>query len=96
MNIIYYHFLEELTWQALSDVEFTDVYLEELDAYYWMPAFGPAVLASEGKDFYITGYMIPVGSHQWGSNQPSRWSSSAGLQAVNGAAGVGSGKEYDT
>ena len=52
--------LEELTWQALSDVEFTDVYLEELDAYYWMPAFGPAVLASEGKDFYITGYMIPV------------------------------------
>jgi hypothetical protein len=52
--------LEELTWQALSDVEFTDVYLEELDAYYWMPAFGAAVLASEGKDFYITGYMIPV------------------------------------
>ena len=45
---------EELTWQTLSDVEFKDVYLEELDAYYWMPTFGPKVLASEGKDLYLT------------------------------------------
>ena len=50
----------ELTWQTLSDVEFTDVYLEELDAYYWMPEFGPQVIAAEGKEFHITGYMIPV------------------------------------
>ena len=35
--------MEELTWQTLSDVEFTDVYLEELDAYYWMPKFGESV-----------------------------------------------------
>ncbi len=52
--------LAELTWQVLSDVEFKDVYLEELDAYYWMPKFGPQVIAAEGKDFFITGYMIPV------------------------------------
>lgn len=52
--------LDELTWQVLSDVEFKDVYLEELDAYYWMPTFGPQVIAAEGKDFHITGYMIPV------------------------------------
>ena len=52
--------LAELTWQVLSDVEFKDVYLEELDAYYWMPKFGPQVIAAEGKEFYITGYMIPV------------------------------------
>ena len=52
--------LSELTWQALSDVEFKDVYLEELDAYYWMPTFGPQVMAAEGKEFFITGYMIPV------------------------------------
>ena len=50
----------ELTWQVLSDVEFTDIYLEELDAYYWMPEFGPQVIAAEGKEFHITGYMIPV------------------------------------
>ena len=52
--------LVELTWQVLSDVEFTDVYLEELDAYYWMPEFGPQVIGAEGKEFFITGYMIPV------------------------------------
>ncbi len=52
--------LSELTWQVLSDVEFKDVYLEELDAYYWMPTFGPKVLEAEGKEFFITGYMIPV------------------------------------
>jgi len=52
--------LDELTWQVLSDVEFKDVYLEELDSYYWMPTFGPQVVAAEGKDFFITGYVIPV------------------------------------
>ena len=50
----------ELTWQRLSDVEFRDVFLEELQAYYWKPTFGPDVLSVEGFDFYITGYVIPV------------------------------------
>ncbi len=59
-EVVSYDELEELTWQTLSDVEFTDVYLEELDAYYWMPKFGELVVASEGKAFHITGYMIPV------------------------------------
>jgi hypothetical protein len=51
---------EELTWRTLEDVEFKDVYVEELDAYYWKPTFGPAVTGLEDKDVYITGYMIPV------------------------------------
>ena len=51
---------EELTWQLLSDVEFRDVFLEELQAYYWKPTFGPKVKDAEGHDFYITGYVIPV------------------------------------
>ena len=50
----------ELTWQLLSDVEFKDVFLEELQAYYWKPTFGPQVNSADGKDFYITGYVIPV------------------------------------
>ena len=50
----------ELTWQRLSDVEFRDVFLEELQAYYWKPTFGADVLSAEGSDFYITGYVIPV------------------------------------
>ena len=51
---------EELTWRTLEDVEFQDVYVEELDAYYWKPTFGAGVTGLEGKDVYITGYMIPV------------------------------------
>ncbi len=50
----------ELTWAELADVDFKDVYLEELDSYYWKPVFGDQVLAAEGKDVYITGYVIPV------------------------------------
>ena len=50
----------ELTWQRLSDVEFRDVFLEELQAYYWKPTFGHEVLSAEGDEFYITGYVIPV------------------------------------
>lgn len=52
--------LEELTWKALTDVEFEDVYVEELDAYYWKPTFGEGVIAMKGRDVYITGYIIPV------------------------------------
>jgi len=50
----------ELTWKDLTDVEFKDVYVDELDAYYWKPLFGPLVKDLEGGKFYITGYVIPV------------------------------------
>jgi hypothetical protein len=50
----------ELTWKDLTDVEFKDVYVDELDAYYWKPIFGPLVKDLEGGKFYITGYVIPV------------------------------------
>ena len=59
-EVVSYDELEELTWQTLSDVEFTDVYLEELDAYYWKPTFGENVKALAGREVYITGYIIPV------------------------------------
>ena len=51
----------ELTWRTLEDVEFKDVYVEELDAYYWKPSFGTSVNALEGGEAHITGYMIPGG-----------------------------------
>ena len=50
----------ELTWRMLEDVEFIDVYVEELDAYYWKPTFGDIVNGLDGKEVHITGYMIPV------------------------------------
>ena len=51
---------EKLTWEDLTDVEFMDVYVEELDAYYWKPIFGTSVQNLEGRKFHITGYVIPV------------------------------------
>ena len=50
----------ELTWKTLTDVEFKDIYVKELDAYYWKPSFGGCIKALEGKEVYITGYVIPV------------------------------------
>jgi len=51
---------KELTWATLADVEYNEVYLEELDAFFWEPEFGDKVKAFEGEQVYITGYMVPV------------------------------------
>jgi hypothetical protein len=50
----------ELTWKTLTDVQFKDIYVKELDAYYWKPTFGASIQSLEGKEVYITGYVIPV------------------------------------
>jgi hypothetical protein len=51
---------KELTWADLADVDFKEVFLEEIGAYYWKPEFGEKLKALEGSKVYITGYMIPV------------------------------------
>jgi len=51
---------KELTWPTLADVEYKDVYIEELDAWFWEPNFGEKIKAFEGEQVYITGYMVPV------------------------------------
>jgi hypothetical protein len=50
----------ELTWQTLTDVTFKEMYVQDIDSYYWKPTFGPSVKAMEGKEVFITGYVIPV------------------------------------
>ncbi len=50
----------ELTWQSLTDVTFKEMYVQDIDSYYWKPTFGASVKAMEGKEVYITGYVIPV------------------------------------
>ena len=50
----------DVNWRQLSDVTFVDKYLPDLDAYHWYPTFGEKVLALEGKEISITGYVIPV------------------------------------
>ncbi|MFK7757062.1 MAG: DUF3299 domain-containing protein [Flavobacteriales bacterium] len=51
---------KELTWTTLADVEYKDVYLEELDSWFWQPEFGTALKEYDGQEVYITGYMVPV------------------------------------
>jgi uncharacterized membrane protein YcgQ (UPF0703/DUF1980 family) len=50
----------ELTWKTLSDVTFKQIYVKELDSYFWKPTFGAAIKAYEGKEVFISGYVIPV------------------------------------
>lgn len=52
--------IAELTWLTLTDVTFKEMYVQDIDSYYWKPTFGPSVKAMEGKEVYITGYVIPV------------------------------------
>ncbi len=49
-----------ITWETLSDVVFTDKFSKEVDGYYLFPTFGKSLVALQGKEVYITGYMIPL------------------------------------
>ena len=42
---------KEIDWETLSDVEFTDVYMEEVDEYFLYPHFGPKVRALGSKHY---------------------------------------------
>ncbi len=50
----------EITWKTLTDVRFTDKYSEEEEAYYYYPHFGPSVKALQGKEVFLTGYMLTI------------------------------------
>lgn len=50
----------EITWKTLEDVEFTDTYLEELDAYYYYPYFGPNISALEGQEVILRGFVLAI------------------------------------
>lgn len=50
----------EISWETLEDVDFTDKYIEEEDAYYYYPHFGPTVKALQGKEVSLKGYMLAI------------------------------------
>jgi hypothetical protein len=52
--------IAELTWHTLTDVQFKEMYMKDVDMYYWRPTFGAGVKALEGREVFITGYVIPV------------------------------------
>ncbi len=50
----------KITWETLRDVQFTDKYSQDLDAYYYYPHFGVSVKALEGKELIIDGFMLVI------------------------------------
>ncbi len=51
---------EKLTWDILKDAKFEMRYNKEYDMEVSYPVFGKTVKKYNGKELYITGYMIPI------------------------------------
>ena len=49
-----------ITWELLKNVDFSEVWSEEFQAYYMVPKFGKAIEALDGKIIQIRGFVIPV------------------------------------
>ncbi|MDB2368826.1 hypothetical protein N9V43_00930 [Flavobacteriales bacterium] len=50
----------EIDWQTLADVEFTDVYMEEVDEYFLYPHFGTSVRELAGQEIMIRGFVLAI------------------------------------
>tara|TARA_B100000927_G_scaffold136173_1_gene109881 strand:+ start:685 stop:1122 length:438 start_codon:yes stop_codon:yes gene_type:complete len=50
----------EITWKDLEDVEFSDMYVEEVDEYVLYPHFGASVRDLEGKEIILSGYILAI------------------------------------
>lgn len=51
---------QSVSWQALQQVSFREVFMEMYGMYYDMPTFSAQVKELEGKQITVTGYVIPV------------------------------------
>ena len=50
----------EITWNDLEDVEFEDVYYDEVDEFIAYPHFGQSVLNLSGVEVSLTGYILAL------------------------------------
>ena len=51
---------QNVTWQDLAKIKFTDKYLSEYDASFMYPTFSASVKALKGKQITIKGYFLDV------------------------------------
>jgi hypothetical protein len=49
-----------IDWSTLSDISFSDVYMDEVDEYFLYPHFGPSVRELEGKEIIIRGFVLAI------------------------------------
>ena len=50
----------EINWKDLEDVEFSDLYIEEIDEYVLYPHFGFDVRELDGKEITLSGYILAI------------------------------------
>jgi hypothetical protein len=51
---------QNVTWQDLSKIKFTEKYFSEYDDYFLYPTFSASVKALEGKQIIIKGYFLDI------------------------------------
>ena len=50
----------EITWDDLADVEFEELYSEEIDEYVLYPHFGSSVRELSGKQVLLRGHILTI------------------------------------
>ena len=51
---------KEIDWNVLADVQFTDLYIEEVDENFLYPHFGPSVRELAGQEEMIRGFVVAI------------------------------------
>lgn len=54
----------KINWKTLEDARWEEKYLEEYDAYYYYPHFGPSVKGLEGQEVVLKGHMLILGTDE--------------------------------
>ena len=50
----------EISWDDLSDVEFSETYVEEVDEYILFPHFGFDVVELDAQEIVLSGYVLAI------------------------------------
>tara|TARA_B100000902_G_scaffold340374_1_gene343150 strand:- start:493 stop:924 length:432 start_codon:yes stop_codon:yes gene_type:complete len=50
----------QISWQNLEDVEFSDMYIEEVSEYVLYPHFGFDVKELDGQEITLSGYILAI------------------------------------
>ena len=50
----------EITWEDLEDVEFTDLFDDEIEEFVSHPHFGPNIIAISGMEVSLRGYILAL------------------------------------
>ena len=59
--LVHFSFAQtEITWNDLEDVEFEDIFYDEVDEFIAYPHFGQSVMNLSGVEVSLTGYILAL------------------------------------